>query len=144
MALKMGEDSLTSPTSFGNDRNSFGYQVLCRTALDVTMWWFWLDFFNFPSFVGSFVLWDVASLLLPPKWLHFGGKGKGFTAGMQGGCVVPSPALHSCEMDPMGWTHPCPSPVPLSLSGSDLNPLEQPDHCLVRKTHPRVHGEASR
>lgn len=48
MALKTGEDSLTSPTSFGNDRNSFGYQVLCRTALDVIMWWFWLDFLKFP------------------------------------------------------------------------------------------------
>lgn len=44
VALKMGEESLTSPTSFGNDTTSFGYQVLCRTALDVTMWWFWLDF----------------------------------------------------------------------------------------------------
>lgn len=117
VALKMGEDSLTSPTSFGDDRTSFGYQVLCRTALNVTMWCFWLDFFHFLSFVWSFVLWDVAPLLLSLKWLHFGGKRKGFTAGMQGGCVVPSPALHSCERDPMGWTHPCPPPVPLPTLG---------------------------
>lgn len=140
MALKMGENSLTSPTSFGNDRTYFEYEVLCRTALDVTMWWFWMDFFLFPVFGWSFVLWDVAPLLPPPKWLHFGGKGKGFSAGMQGGWGFPRPALHSCGRRRVAL---CP-PVPLSVLGSDLSPLEQPDQLLVRKTHPRVHGEASR
>lgn len=60
VARKMGEDNLTSPTYFGPDRTYFGYQVLCRTALDVTMWWFWLVFFTSLHLFG---------VLYPGTWL---------------------------------------------------------------------------
>lgn len=65
--------SLTSPTSFGNDRTYFGYQVLCRTAPDVTMWWFWLDFFISLHF-WSFVLWLLC--FFPNSGCTLVGRGK--------------------------------------------------------------------
>lgn len=102
----------------------------------------WIFFISFPLFG---VLFSGTWLLcfFPRSGCTLVGRGKDSQQGCRVG--VWCPALPCTPVRGIPWdghilVHHHHSP----LLGSDLNPLKQPDHHLVRKTHPRVHGEASR